>query len=73
MTAERPLVSIVTPSLNQGRFLREALESVRDQTYAPVEHIVVDGGSTDDTLEILRAASRGSSGCPSPTAASRTR
>ena len=49
-----PLVSIVTPSLNQGRYLREAIESVRAQTYAPIEHVVVDGGSTDGTLEILR-------------------
>ena len=54
MTGGRPLVSIVTPSLNQGRFLREAIESVRAQTHEPVEHIVVDGGSTDDTLEILQ-------------------
>jgi len=53
MTTERPLVSIVTPSLNQGRFIREALESVAAQTYEPIEHIVVDGGSTDATLEIL--------------------
>ena len=56
MTAERPLVSIVTPSLNQGRFLRQALDSVAAQTYEPVEHIVVDGGSTDETLEILAQA-----------------
>ena len=55
MTVERPLVSIVTPSLNQGRFLREALESVAAQTYTRIEHIVVDGGSTDETLEILRS------------------
>jgi glycosyltransferase involved in cell wall biosynthesis len=47
------LVSIVTPSLNQGRYLREAIESVRTQTHTTVEHIVVDGGSTDGTLEIL--------------------
>ncbi len=51
---ESPLVSIVTPSLNQGRFIREAIESIRGQSYASVEHIVVDGGSTDGTLEILR-------------------
>lgn len=48
------LVSIVTPSLNQGRYLREALDSVRAQTHGPIEHIVVDGGSEDDTLDILR-------------------
>lgn len=47
------LVSIVTPSLNQGRFIREAIESVRAQTYAPIEHVVVDGGSTDGTLGVL--------------------
>jgi glycosyltransferase involved in cell wall biosynthesis len=47
------LVSIVTPSLNQAGYLREALESVRGQTHPQVEHVVVDGGSTDGTLEIL--------------------
>ncbi|MGI8422294.1 MAG: glycosyltransferase family 2 protein [Gaiellaceae bacterium] len=50
-----PLVSIVTPSLNQGPFIEEAIESVRAQTYAPLEHIVVDGASTDETIEILRS------------------
>lgn len=47
------LVSIVTPSLNQGRYLLEAIESVRAQTHARVEHVVVDGRSDDDTLAIL--------------------
>ncbi|HZT15334.1 MAG TPA: glycosyltransferase family 2 protein [Gaiellaceae bacterium] len=50
-------VSIVTPSLDQARYLPAALASVRAQTYAPIEHVVVDGGSTDGTLEILRAES----------------
>ena len=49
-----PLVSIVTPSLDQARWLPEALESVRVQNYPHVEHVVVDGGSTDGTLAILR-------------------
>jgi glycosyltransferase involved in cell wall biosynthesis len=48
------LVTIVTPSLDQGRYLRTAIESVRAQTYDPIEQIVLDGGSSDDTPEILR-------------------
>jgi glycosyltransferase involved in cell wall biosynthesis len=49
-----PLVSIVTPTLNQGRFIEDAIRSIRQQTYPNIEHIVIDGGSTDATLEILR-------------------
>ena len=48
-------ISIVTPSLNQGQYLEETLESVRRQDYDNVEHIVVDGVSTDGTLGLLQS------------------
>ena len=51
-----PLVSIVTPVLNGARFLPDLLASIRGQDYGAIEHVVVDGGSTDGTVEILRAA-----------------
>jgi len=47
-------VSIVTVCLNQRRFIVDTLESVMSQAYWPIEHIVVDGGSTDGTVEVLR-------------------
>jgi glycosyltransferase involved in cell wall biosynthesis len=48
-----PRISIVTPSFNQGRFIRDTVESVLTQDYPNLEHIVVDGASTDDTLPTL--------------------
>lgn len=50
----QPLVSIVVPSFNQGRYIRETLDSILSQDYRPIEVLAMDGGSTDETLEVLK-------------------
>jgi glycosyltransferase involved in cell wall biosynthesis len=48
-------ISIVTPSYNQGQFIERTLQSVASQTGAEIEHVVFDGGSTDNTVDVLKA------------------
>ena len=48
------VISIVTPSYNQGRFLESAMRSVLDQAEHGVEYVVIDGGSTDGSVDIIR-------------------
>jgi glycosyltransferase involved in cell wall biosynthesis len=49
---KEPLVSVITATLNASKYLREALNSILNQTYQHIEVLIIDGGSTDDTKEI---------------------
>ena len=48
-----PLVSIIVPSYNQGAFIQQTLDSILEQDYRPLEVLVIDGASTDNTLDVL--------------------
>jgi glycosyltransferase involved in cell wall biosynthesis len=54
MTSPQSKITIVTPSYNQGQFLEETIQSVLGQCYPNLEYIVMDGGSTDNSVEIIK-------------------
>lgn len=53
-----PRISIVIPSFNQGEYLRDSIESVVNQSYVNKELIIIDGGSTDDSIDIIKQYER---------------
>ena len=57
-SVDYPLISVVIPSLNQGQYIEETVISVLGQQYPNLEVIVMDGGSTDNTLKVLKKYSR---------------
>lgn len=55
LLSDHPLVSVIVPSYNQGRFIRETIESILSQSYRPLEVLVIDGASTDETADVIKS------------------
>jgi glycosyltransferase involved in cell wall biosynthesis len=58
LTAHRPTLSVIMPNYNHGRYVAEALEAILRQTYRPMELVVLDDGSTDDSVQVIEQFTR---------------
>ena len=53
MIKNNPLITVITPTLNSEKYIKECIESTYRQSFDNFEHIIVDGGSHDSTIEII--------------------